>query len=133
VRAPGPNDGAQRRRLPRTRRITRPDQIRALFQQGKRSRTAHLDVFDSPSPALHPRAGVVVPKHRQTVVRRNRLKRQLREIIRLKLLPRLVDANVSADLLIRARREAYDATFNGLRDELVTYVERRWRPGSSSC
>lgn len=125
-------DGGNSRRLPHAWRITRSDDIRTLFQRGKRSRTAHLDVFDSASPFSHPRAGIIVPKHKQTIVRRNRLKRQLREIMRGEVLPRLRSAGRPEDVMVRARREAYDATFSGLRDELVAWVEKRWRLDSSS-
>ena len=91
-----------------------------------------MDVFDSPSPVPHPRAGVVVPRHRQTVVRRNRLKRQLREIGRLDVLPRLERAQIQSEFLVRARREAYEAAIATLRDELMTWVERRWQLDSCS-
>jgi ribonuclease P protein component len=85
-----------------------------------------LDVFDSASPVAHPRVGVVVPKHRRNSVERNRLKRRLREVLRLEVLPRLVDHNAMVDVLVRARREAYNATFEQLHDELTEFVERRW-------
>jgi ribonuclease P protein component len=122
--------GAGRQRLPRTRRITSSREIRAMFQQGKRSRTAHLDVFDSTSPFAYPRVGVVVPKHRRNSVERNRLKRRLREVIRRDVLPRLHAHNVNTDVLVRARKEAYLATFSQLRDELVAWTEKKWFPGS---
>jgi ribonuclease P protein component len=95
-----------------------------MFQQGKRSRTAHLDVFDSASPLSYPRAGVVVPKHRRSAVERNRLKRQLRELMRAEVMPRLQRNEGKADVLVRARREAYLATFSQLRDELIAWTER---------
>ena len=129
---PAADDGEDGRRLPRAGRLASSNEIRALFQRGKRSRTANLDVFDSSSPLTHPRVGVVVPKHRQSVVRRNRLKRQLREIVRLEVLPRLERAQVHSEILVRARREAYEAAFATLRDELVTWVERRWQLDSCS-
>jgi ribonuclease P protein component len=116
----------RRNRLPRTRRITSSNEIRALFQRGKRSRTSHLDVFDFTSPFAYPRVGVVVPKHRRNSVERNQLKRRLREVLRLQVLPRLSDRSVSVDVLVRARREAYDASFEQLNDELVEYVEKTW-------
>lgn len=96
-----------------------------MFQQGKRSRTAHLDVFDSASPFAYPRVGVVVPKHRRTIVERNRLKRRLREVLRREVVPRLHAVGLDTDLLVRARKEAYLATFSQLRDELVTWTEKR--------
>lgn len=118
-------------RLPRSRRITGRREIRALFQRGKRSRTAHLDVFDSPSPVPYPRAGVVVPRHRRRVVERNRLKRRLREILRRVVLPRLTAERRNVDILVRARPEAYAAAFAELKTELERWLERRWSRASS--
>jgi ribonuclease P protein component len=115
-------------RLPRLRRITRSRDIVGLFRRGKRSRTAHLDVLDSASPAGYSRIGVVVPRFRQPVVKRNRVKRRLREILRRTVLPRLDGEGRARDVLVRARREAYDATFGELQAELAAWVEHRGRP-----
>jgi ribonuclease P protein component len=125
-------DGRERmRRLDRSRRLSRGMEIRALMARGKRSRTAHLDVFDSASPVARPRVGLVVPRHGRRVVDRNRLKRRLREILRVEILPRLGSPAPPHDLLVRARREAYDATFAELRGELTEWLERRWPHASS--
>lgn len=56
----------------------------------------------------------MVPKANHTVVRRNRLKRQLRELVRLRLLRALPPL----DLVIRASRHTYDASFAMLGDEV---------------
>lgn len=109
--------------LPRAARITASGEIRNLFRRGKRRKTRHLDVFVSPSPALHPRLGLVVPNHRQKIVRRNRLKRRLREIGRMIVLPALRADGPVVDLLVRARPEAYGASFAQLREELAAVVE----------
>src|SRR5690606_15366541 len=77
--SPAPREEGRGQRLPRARRITRGDEIRALFRRGKRSRTAHLDVFHSASPVSYPRVGVVVPRYKRRVVERNLVKRRLRE------------------------------------------------------
>ena len=71
-----------------------------------------------------------MPKHRHTIVERNRLKRRLREVLRLEVLPRLEAGKLPVDVLVRARPVAYGATYETLRDELVRYVERRWSRGS---
>ncbi|MHB1170259.1 MAG: ribonuclease P protein component [Longimicrobiales bacterium] len=126
----GPRDGGQR--LPRTRRLTRGSEIQAVLRRGKRSRTAHLDVFDSASPVACLRVGVVVPRYRQTVVRRNLVKRRLREILRREVLPRLEEAGLVLDVLVRARREAYDARFADLREELERWTDRRLSRAASS-
>ena len=97
-----------------------------MFHKGKRSRTAHLDVFDSTSPFAYPRVGIVVPKHRRTDVERNKLKRQLREVLRGEVMPRLREVEGAPDVLVRARKEAYLATFTQLRDELIAWTESRW-------
>lgn len=109
--------------LPRAARITASDEIRDLFRRGKRRKTRHLDVFISASPVAHARMGWVVPKHRQNVVRRNRVKRRLREIGRIEVLPRLAGCGAELDVLVRARPEAYAAEYRELRDELVSVAE----------
>lgn len=65
----------------------------------------------------------MVPKHRQTAVARNRLKRRLREIGRVRVLPALDGADLRIDLLVRARPEAYTAGFDELSGELDRVVE----------
>lgn len=118
------------RRYPRARRITRGTEIRMLFKRGKRSRTPHLDVLVADSPGSFSRAALVVPRHGNTAARRNRVKRRLREALRREVLPRLDARGVAVDVLVRARPEAYGASYAGLAAELVSWVERRW-PGSS--
>ena len=118
------------RRWPRDRRITRGSEIRALFRRGTRSRMPHLDVFDSEAPASRSRVGLVVPRYGHTAVRRNQVKRRLREAIRTELLPRLDSEGRSRDILVRARREAYDLSYARLSRELESWVRRRWRDSS---
>jgi ribonuclease P protein component len=118
------------RRLPRERRITRGAEIRDIFKRGKRSRTRHLDVLDTESPASFARVGLVVPRYGNSAVRRNRVKRRLREALRRELLPRLDGVGPPPDILVRARREAYQAGYADFAAELGQWVERRW-PESS--
>jgi ribonuclease P protein component len=124
-----PDDTAHRFRYPRTRRIARSEEIRALMRRGKRSRTTHLDVFHSASPAPHPRAGVVVPRYRRAVVERNRLKRRLREVLRQDVMVLLASSSVPLDVLVRARPDAYQAGFQELRQELLEWVHRHLARG----
>lgn len=55
-----------------------------------------------------------MPRHRQSAVARNRLKRRLRELVRT----RLLSGAPPADVVLRARREAYDATFAMLAQDV---------------
>ncbi len=116
-------EGRQGFGLPRESRIARSAEIRLLFQRGKRRKTRHLDAFVSPSPAAFPRLGVVVPKHKHTIVERNLVRRRLREIGRTVVLPAQRNSGAALDVLVRARPDAYAATFGQLRDELATLVE----------
>ena len=70
----------------------------------------------------HPRMGLIVPKFRATAVARNRLRRRLREIWRREILPQ----QPAIDLVIRARREAYGATFAQLRSQLLAWRDAAW-------
>lgn len=85
-------------------------------------------MFVSSSPVARSRLGLVVPKHRQKIVRRNLLKRRLRELGRTLLLPRLDaaaggDGGRTLDVLLRARPEAYDASFAELREQVSALAE----------
>jgi ribonuclease P protein component len=67
----------------------------------------------------HPRMGLIVPKHQSSAVARNRLRRRLREVWR-----REIQSQQPAwDLVIRARREAYAASFDTLRAQLLNWRE----------
>jgi ribonuclease P protein component len=110
-------------RLPRAQRIRRAPEIQGLFKRGKRKRTEHLDVFFAASPVSLPRLGVVVPKHRHRVVERNLLKRRLKELGRRRVLPALRAAGRGMDVMVRARAEAYGASFAQLREELDVVTE----------
>lgn len=80
-------------------------------------------MFVASSPVAYPRLGLVVPRHRQKVVRRNVVKRRLREIGRTEILPRLQAAGRPLDVMVRARPEAYGASFAELREELLRLTE----------
>jgi RNase P protein component len=89
----------------------------------------HLDVRVLASPLDCPRVGIVVPRHQHTAVDRNQLKRRLRELVRVELLPSLralpaAPPHASLDISIRARRDAYAATMDALRLDVLT-IEKR--------
>jgi ribonuclease P protein component len=73
----------------------------------------------------HPRVGLIVPKFQSSAVARNRLRRRLREIWRQELQPH----QPAWDLVIKARREAYAASFSDLRAELLDWQRSVARAG----
>jgi ribonuclease P protein component len=58
---------------------------------------------------------VVVPRYSGSAVARNRLKRRLRELVRTRLLP----SAPSVDVVIRARPDAYAASFDALTADIA--------------
>ena len=60
------------------------------------------------------RVGLVVPRFKQSTVARNRLKRQLRELARIRLLP----TDLAVDVVLRIRPETYGATFDALATDI---------------
>ncbi len=64
-----------------------------------------------------------MPKHGRKIVERNLLKRRLREIFRRRVLPALAVRGTTVDLLVRARRGAYELDFEALAREVDEAVE----------
>jgi ribonuclease P protein component len=83
----------------------------------------HLELRVSASLLPHPRIGFLVPKHGHSIVERNRLKRRLRELVRLMILPRIPPV----DMIVRTRPEAYLAPFSVLEHELMSGCDRTVR------
>jgi ribonuclease P protein component len=90
-----------------------------VLTTGQRSRRAHLDIFWTTNTAGFPRLGLVVPKFQHTAVARNRLRRRLKELWRRSLQARLPDW----DVVMRTRREAYTASFDLLRTDVLGWCE----------
>lgn len=111
-------EGGARYRFPRSARISRASEIRTLTRLGERRRTGHFDVFVAASPSLRTRLALVVPKHGHKIVARNRLKRRMREAVRLVLLPSCTEGEAALDILIRARPEAYGLEYGLLKAEI---------------
>lgn len=125
--------GAGGERFPAGARIRSSEEIRAVFREGTRREAGPLEVFVRPSPAARPRAAFVVPRHGRTIVERNRLKRRLREIVRRGWLSRAHREGPALDVVVRARRDAYGASFEQLRHDLEKRLEAiSWDEGSSS-
>ncbi len=122
--------------FPRNQRVTRGADIEQVRKEGKRVRTASMDVRATaslavsdtlpvapgvsgaviPAPAVA-RVGVVVPKYGKSSVDRNKLKRRLRELVRIEVLPVLP----VLDVVIKTTPRAYTRTFPELREEV-----RKW-------
>ena len=88
------------------------------MRSGSRHRVPLLDVRHLDSTFGRARAAVIVAKFDRTAVARNKLKRRLRELVRRRVLPKLG----SVDVLIRAKRDAYEASFAQLASAVDAIV-----------
>jgi ribonuclease P protein component len=95
---------------------------------GRRLRTEHLDVRANDSLLSYARAAVIVGKHGHTIVERNRLRRRLRELVRLKVLA-VTKAN---DIIVRAFPSAYDSSFDELSKEIDEVIGMLQRPAAET-
>ncbi|HEX6433481.1 MAG TPA: ribonuclease P protein component [Gemmatimonadales bacterium] len=104
-------------RQPRAHRLARASDIRRCLTHGRRRRLEHLDMIWMDNQSGQPRMGLIVPKFQASAVARNRLRRRLREVWR-----RDIQAQQPpGDIVIRARREAYGASFDALRSQLLAW------------
>lgn len=113
-------------RLPRAARIRLTRDIREVLKRGRRTRTPSLDLHVLDGTGGRPRIGWIVPKLGQGIVARNRLKRRLREIARLRVLGEMWRTGRGCDVLIRARRKAYGASYAVLEAETTGGLEALW-------
>jgi hypothetical protein len=130
--------------------LARASEIELVKRTGKRVKTGVLDVRVAASPSSRAQVGVIVPKYKRTIVERNKLRRRLRELVRVRLLPVLARSDVEGAsgerpteehgtvhtahtahtaqtaraVLIRALPTAYSATFDGLARDVDTVVAR---------
>ena len=85
-----------------------------MKKAGRRIRTEHLDVRAADSLLSHARVTVIVAKHGHTIVERNRLRRRLKELARMRIIPRLN----AVDVVVRSLAVAYEAPFDVLDKEV---------------
>lgn len=109
-----------RNRFPKARRLLRHADFERVYKQGRRHFAAHMTVFYMPrvqSAAENngPRVGFTVGKALGGAVQRNRMKRRLREAVRLNGLHR----ELAADVVINPKRSLLTADFAELRNEVA--------------
>ncbi|MFY9344249.1 MAG: ribonuclease P protein component [Planctomycetota bacterium] len=121
--------GAAPAGLPSRRRLKTQRQFRAVYQRGRRATGQWLTVVALPqrsrdgAPATECRLGVSVSKDHGGAVRRNKLKRLLREAFRLER----AGLPGGIDLVLIPRQRAENFPLAELRLELVAMVHKAMR------
>ena len=109
--------------------------MQRIAREGRRIRTTYIEVRAAASPLAHSptdwlgtRVGLIIPRFKQSAVARNLVKRRLRELVRLELLP----AGLLVDVVLRIRPEAYKASYEDLASDIAQTLAqlRRWHHGA---
>ena len=106
--------------LPRECRMVRRVEYDAVYREGRRRSGREFTVFVRPNGLHLSRFGWSIKKALGTAVRRNRIRRRLREILRL----HRQEIPPGWDIVIHPRSSAATADFSALTRELLKLVNR---------
>ncbi len=108
-------------RFPRTSRLLKHADFDRVYREGRRHFAAHMTFFALPRDGGRgPRVGFTVGRALGGSVERNRIRRRLREAVRLNL----QSLEVPVDVVINPKRSAMIAEFAGLTAEVTHAFEK---------
>jgi ribonuclease P protein component len=105
-------------RFPKRHRLLRHADFERVYKQGRRHFAAHMTVFYLRQPdgeSNGARVGFTVSKALGGAVQRNRIRRRLREAVRLGNFP----AGVAVDVVINPKRSGVTVDFGELQGEIA--------------
>ncbi|MBO3758846.1 ribonuclease P protein component [Ciceribacter sp. L1K22] len=103
---------------------SRPQFLAVRAGEQRKGRFFLLEVLDHGDPEAPPRVGFTVTKKHGNAVERNRMRRRLREAVRLSAAFAMKPGH---DYVIVGRRDALTAPFNELASQLTQRIEARPR------
>ena len=106
--------------FPRDCRLVRRAQYDAVYREGRRRSNREFTIFLCPNGLGVSRFGWSIKKVLGTAVRRNRIRRRLREILRL----HREEIAPGWDIVIHPRSTAATAKFSELAEELLKLIPR---------
>jgi ribonuclease P protein component len=115
-------DGKPRAGFPRSLRLLRHADFERVYKQGRRHFSASMTVFylqrekreQTSASTAGLRVGFTVGRVLGGAVERNRMKRRLREAVRLSRPP----VQVSADVVVNPKKSLLNADFEAVREEI---------------
>lgn len=109
------------RRFPKTARLLKHAEFDRVYRQGRRHFGGHLTVFYLPRPQSEaPRVGFTLSRALGSAVERNRIRRRVREALRL----HLRELEKAVDVVINPKRSAAGAGFPELEAEISRALAR---------
>jgi ribonuclease P protein component len=110
----------KRMKFPRSLRLNRRGDFEKVYKQGRRHFAAHLTVFYlGRERGDGPRIGLRVGRVLGEAVERNRIKRRLREALRL----HRAELSSAVDIVVHPKRSALKVDFAGLEKEIQRALE----------
>jgi ribonuclease P protein component len=106
--------------FPRACRLVRRAEYDAVYREGRRRTSREFTIFLRPNGLDNSRFGWSIKKALGNAVRRNRIRRRLREILRL----HRQEISPGWDIVIHPRTSAATAKFSALAEELVKLLPR---------
>ncbi|HKS80987.1 MAG TPA: ribonuclease P protein component [Candidatus Acidoferrales bacterium] len=107
-------------KIPRAARLVRRGEYDAVYREGRRRSNREFTIFIRPNGLENSRFGWSIKKALGSAVRRNRIRRRLREILRL----HLREIEPGWDIVIHPRSSAATADFALLAGELLKLFPR---------
>ncbi len=115
-----PSASAQRQTFPRRSRLLRHSDFERVYKSGRRHFAAHMTVFYlSRQEGSGLRVGFTVGRVLGGAVQRNRIKRRLREAVRL----HWPEVQPPMDVVVNPKKSALQADFSVLGDEITRAFE----------
>ncbi|MBO0912419.1 MAG: ribonuclease P protein component [Acidobacteria bacterium] len=115
--------------FPKRRRLLRHADFDRVYKQGRRYFAEHMTIFyllrESESELKGPRIGFTVGKAMGGAVVRNRIKRRLREAVRLNGFPE----RLAVDVVINPKRSVLTVEFRDLESEVAKAFEAVGKSG----
>jgi ribonuclease P protein component len=111
---------AARLGLPRECRVVRRAEYDAVYREGRRRSSREFTIFVRPNGLDLSRFGWSIKKALGSAVRRNRIRRRLREILRV----HRQEISPGWDIVIHPRSSAATADFSALTQELLKLIPR---------
>ncbi len=120
ARGEGFSGGVARAGFPRAMRLLRHADFDRVYQKGRRLFSAHLTAFYLRREAGEGlRVGFTVGRALGSAVDRNRMKRRLREAVRMSR----PEINIGVDVVINPKKSLLRAEFDDLRKEVTRTFE----------
>jgi ribonuclease P protein component len=117
-----------RHEFPRAARLVRRSEFDAVYREGRRRTSREFAVFLRANGLDQSRFGWSIKKTLGSAVRRNRIRRRIREIVRL----HRQEISPGWDIVIHPRTSVATAEFRALTEELLKLLPKRAGESSNS-